>query len=151
MFSVIGNGKEQAKNGDLCGSFSLHHDCLLDAMTYLSYDSLMQDFVASCFAICLALEEFVYPRLQSLISMLDEGECAKKIISNAKNRLKLSIWAESGPLLESVDNFSKRVVQEEQEMVAVVERMLIAIEGLSNLSAKSCLETVLVESIKKTG
>lgn len=91
--------------------FPVHHDCLVDILTFLSFDTIIQEKIICINEAMIAdLEEFVCPRVDSLINMLNtkvEGR-EGKIREHTIFDFLQDQWHQA-PMLEGLDAFIERV------------------------------------------
>lgn len=101
---------KQKENKHKCViEFPVHHDCLLDAMTYLCYNDLIREkVVCVSMAIVLGFEEFIDGRAQTILDQFQMKE-EDKLKSKIQDIVVCEYWNNVNPLLESVDEMKRKL------------------------------------------
>lgn len=93
--------------------FPLHHDCLLQALTYLPFDKVVQNKIACvCMAMVLDFVEFIDPRVENLLEWFpqhDYEHTQAKFCKKTVEQTLCSKWENNGPLLESIDEMNTKL------------------------------------------
>lgn len=122
--------------------FPIHHDCLMDVITYLSFDCLIQEKIAHLsLALVLLVEEFVFERVQLLIdTFVDVGiGTISQIREKLINQSMLDIWDNQSPIFESTNEMKNRIEQLCEDKRKELVSLFIETVGLEEGKIQDCL------------
>lgn len=115
---------------------SLHRDCLLETMTFLCYNDLWNEEVASVsMAVVFGFEEFVDERVSVILSQLRKRESnpmrmSVKII--IINEFLCDLWMNDHPMIESVEDMRGKVELRIGSRVNKISRIFERVRALQN-------------------